>query len=104
MIVRTWRGWTRLEDGDRYLSYLRETGVRDIEATPGSRGVLLSRREVDGRAEFLFISLWESLEAVKGFAGPDPKRAVFYPEDDAFLVEKDEHIDHFEALVTPAGL
>ena len=101
MILRTWRGWTRSEDADRYVDYLMQTGVKGIEATPGNRGVLLVRREVDGRAEFLFTSLWDSLEAVKGFAGPDPERAVFYPEDERYLVEKDEHIDHWEVLRAP---
>jgi heme-degrading monooxygenase HmoA len=67
MILRTWRGWTRPDEADRYFDYLMATGVKDIEATPGNRGVLLVRREVDGRAEFLFTSLWDSLEAVKGF-------------------------------------
>jgi heme-degrading monooxygenase HmoA len=101
VILRTWRGWTRRDDADRYFEYLANTGVRDIETTPGNRGVLLVRREVGGRTEFLFTSLWDSLEAVKGFAGPDPERAVFYPDDDAFLVEKDEHIDHWEVLRAP---
>ncbi|MDP2480964.1 MAG: antibiotic biosynthesis monooxygenase [Candidatus Palauibacterales bacterium] len=104
MILRTWRGWTRREDADGYFEYLAKTGVKDIEATPGNHGVLLTRREEDGRTEFLFMSLWDSLEAVKGFAGPDPERAVFYPEDDGYLVEKDEHIDHWDVLRAPPGL
>jgi heme-degrading monooxygenase HmoA len=103
MILRTWRGWTRADEADCYFDYLMATGVKDIEATPGNRGVLLVRRKVDGRAEFLFTSLWDSLESVKGFAGPDPERTVFYPEDDAYLVEKDEHIDHWEVLRAPPG-
>lgn len=102
MILRTWRGLTRTEDADRYLEYLRETGVKACEATPGNRGVFVGRRARDGRTEFLFLSLWDSVEAVQRFAGPDPERAVFYPEDDAFLVQKDEHVDHFDVVQAPA--
>ena len=101
MILRTWRGRTRLEDRDRYLAYLEETGVKEYKATPGNEGVFVVWREREGHAEFLLLTLWESMEAVKRFAGSTPERAVFYPEDDDFLVEKDEHVDHYEVLEAP---
>jgi heme-degrading monooxygenase HmoA len=59
-------------------------------------------REREGHAEFLLLTLWESMEAVQRFAGSTPERAVFYPEDDDFLVERDEHVDHYEVLEAPA--
>jgi heme-degrading monooxygenase HmoA len=101
MIARTWRGSTSLADGDRYLQYLRETGVAACRSTDGNRGVYVLRREADGRAEFLFVSLWDSLAAVRGFAGPDPERAVFFPEDDEFLIEREDTVRHFDVLVSP---
>ena len=82
MIARTWRGSTSAEDADRYLAYLNETGLKEYWATPGNRGVLGFRRIVDGRAEFLLVTLWETAEAVRAFAGDEPEKAVFYPEDD----------------------
>jgi hypothetical protein len=41
------------------------------------------------------------MEAIKAFAGPDPDRAVFYPEDDKFLVERGPRVQHYEVLSTP---
>lgn len=98
MIVRTWRGRTRLEDRDRYLSYLKETGVKEYEATAGNQGVFVTWREREGQAEFFLITLWESMAAVEGFAGSSPELAVFYPEDEEFLVDRDLHVDHYEVL------
>ncbi|NIT76050.1 MAG: hypothetical protein GWO44_03825 [Thermoplasmata archaeon] len=101
MILRTWRGRTRREDKDRYLAYLRETGVKEYKATPGNKGVFVACRERDGLSEFFLLTLWESMEAVQRFAGPEPESAVFYPEDEDFLVDKDDHVDHYEVLEAP---
>lgn len=101
MILRTWRGSTQIEDRDRYRAYLEETGIREYKATPGNRGVFVVQRERDGLAEFLLLTLWDSMEAVKGFAGSSPEKAVFYPEDQGFLVEKDLHVDHYSVLEAP---
>lgn len=98
MIARTWRGFTKAEDADAYVEYLEKTGFREYRATPGNLGVLGLRRLAGGRAEFLLLTLWESEAAVRRFAGDDPSRAVFYPEDERFLVAKDEHVDHFEVV------
>jgi heme-degrading monooxygenase HmoA len=98
MIARTWRGATKASDGDKYVEYLRETGIREYKATPGNKGVIALRRERDGKTEFFLVSLWENWDAVKAFAGPKPDKAVFYPEDDRFLVERDLHVDHYEVI------
>lgn len=101
MIIRTWRGATAHEDADRYVEYLRATGVREYRTTPGNLGVYLLRRPLEDRVEFLLISMWVSMEAVQRFAGDDPDRAVFYPQDDAFLVRRDEHVEHFDVVEGP---
>jgi heme-degrading monooxygenase HmoA len=101
MIARTWRGWTSAEDADRYVDYLNETGVREYRGTPGNRGVFVLRRTTDHRAEFLLVSLWDGMDAVRAFAGEDVAVAVFYPEDDAFLVDRETHADHFEVVSAP---
>lgn len=98
MMARTWRGATKAEDADAYVEYLEKTGFSEYRATPGNRGVLGLRRMVGDRAEFLLVTLWESEDAIRRFAGEDIERAVFYPEDDQFLVERDEHVDHFEVV------
>ena len=98
MIARTWRGSTRDTDAEPYLAYLHETGFPEYRHAAGNRGVVALRRIVEGRAEFLLVSLWKSPEAVRGFAGDDPSRAVFYPEDERFLVERDEVVQHYEVV------
>lgn len=98
MVVRTWRGWTRAEDADRYVGYLRETGLSEYRATPGNRGAWILRRVDGDRCEFVTVSVWDSLDDVRGFAGDDVERAVFYPEDDAFLVEREVVVRHWELL------
>ena len=98
MLARTWRGVTRAEDADEYLAYLRKTGLDAYQRTPGNLGVLTLRRTVGDRAEFLIVSLWESADAVRRFAGDEPERAVFYPEDERFLVARDLSVDHYDVV------
>ena len=98
MIARCWRGATRAADADEYLSYLGRTGLAAYRATPGNRGVIALRRRRRSDAEFLLVTLWDSLEAIRRFAGDDVDRAVFYPEDDRFLVERDEHVTHYDVV------
>ena len=102
MIARTWRGATKAEDGDSYLDYLHQTGFAEYRKVEGNRGVLALRRIENGKAEFLLISLWESEEAVRQFAGDEVGRAVFYPEDERFLVDRDLQVDHFEVVFDSA--
>jgi heme-degrading monooxygenase HmoA len=98
MIARSWAGATRAADADTYLEYLHATGLAEYRATPGNRGVLALRRIVGDRAEFLLLTLWESEEAIRGFAGDDIGRAVFYPEDERYLVARDERVQHYDVV------
>jgi heme-degrading monooxygenase HmoA len=96
MIARIWKGAVRRPDGDAYARYMQDTGVAGYAATPGNRGVWMLRRDAGDRTEFLMFTLWDSLEAVKAFAGDDPETAVFYAEDDRYLVERDLTCVHYE--------
>jgi heme-degrading monooxygenase HmoA len=102
MIARTWRGATKAKDGEAYLEYLHRTGFAEYRKTPGNRGVLGLRRTVNDRAEFLLVSLWESEEAIRQFAGNDIEKAVFYPEDERFLVDRDNYVSHYEVVFDTA--
>jgi heme-degrading monooxygenase HmoA len=103
VIARTWHGITEAVDADDYLDYLNRTGVPDLQATEGNRGVYVLRKIESGRAHFVLISLWESADAIRNFAGPDIVRARYYPEDDRFLLELEPEVAHYEVLVQPAG-
>jgi len=96
MIARIWSGKVRREDGDAYVAYIHETGIAEYKATPGNQGAWLLRRDEDDLAEIITFSLWDSLDAVRGFAGDDVEKAVFYPEDDHYLVERDLTVRHYE--------
>ncbi|MET0399642.1 MAG: antibiotic biosynthesis monooxygenase [Longimicrobiaceae bacterium] len=96
MIARLWHGAVPADRADAYLEYLNRTGVPDYRATGGNRGVQVLRREEDGRTHFLLVSLWASWDAVRAFAGDDPERARYYPEDDEFLLELEPRVTHYE--------
>jgi heme-degrading monooxygenase HmoA len=96
MIMRIWRGWTRPEDAEEYAEYIVGTGLAEYLATPGNQGAYLVSRPDGDRTEFLTVSLWDSRDAIVAFAGDDIDRAVFYPEDDRFLVDRETLVQHFE--------
>jgi heme-degrading monooxygenase HmoA len=96
MVARIWRGAVRSADADEYAEYMRRTGLAEYRSTPGNRGAWMLRRDVEDRTEFVMFTLWDSLAAVKAFAGDDHERAVFYPEDDRFLIERDLTSRHYE--------
>ena len=98
MIARIWRGTVREADQDTYYTYLQKTGLKEYAATPGNRGVYTLRRVAGGQCEFLLITLWDSWEAIKAFAGPDYEKAVYYPEDDKFLLDRGPQVTHYEVL------
>lgn len=98
MIARVWRGTTSAEDAEAYASYMGGTGGEALAATPGNQGVYMLRRIQDDTAEFVMISLWESEDAIRGFAGDDIDAAVFFPEDDRYLVERELTVSHYEVV------
>ncbi len=100
MIARIWHGVTAAEKSDEYLDYLNETGVPDYRATE-ARGVYVLRRIEGDRAHFLTVSFWESAEKIEKFAGSDPERARYYPEDEEFLLGFEPTVEHYEVVVGP---
>jgi heme-degrading monooxygenase HmoA len=96
MIARIWRGVVHREDGDAYAGYIRETGFAEYAETPGNRGAWMLRRDDGERTEFITFSLWESPDAIRAFAGDDIETAVYYPEDERYLVERDATVTHYE--------
>lgn len=98
-IARTWRGRTRAGDLEAYTVYLEETGVRTLRATPGNERVVILRRLEGDEAEFWVISLWRDIDSIRAFAGADPTRARYFPEDERFLLEMTPDVTHYEVAV-----
>ena len=96
MIARLWHGRVPSAKADAYEVYLNRSGIPDYRATPGNRGVWVLRRTEDGITHFLLITLWDSLAAIEQFAGLAIDRARYYPEDDAFLLEREPNVVHYD--------
>jgi heme-degrading monooxygenase HmoA len=96
MIARIWKGAVARSDGDAYAAYMDETGIAGYTATPGNQGAWMLRRDRGELTEFVMFTLWESYDAIRAFAGEDYETAVFYPEDDRYLVERDLQSEHYE--------
>jgi heme-degrading monooxygenase HmoA len=96
MIARIWSGAVRTVDADEYAGYIRETGFAEYGRTPGNRGAWLLRRDDEGTTEFMTLSLWDSIGAVRAFAGEDIEAAVLYPEDERYLVGGESRIAHYD--------
>ena len=97
MIARIWTGATRAADADAYEEYMHEVALAGYANVAGNRAVLMLRRDRDDdRTEFTMITVWDGLKNVIAFAGPDPERAVFYPRDEQFLVERDLTVRHYD--------
>jgi len=98
MIARIWRGTVRREDADAYADYIANTGMAEYRSTHGNQGAWMLRRDNGDRSEIITFSLWDSSDSIRAFAGDDIEQAVFYPEDDRFLVERDLTVRHYEVV------
>ena len=101
MIARMWHGVTAAERADEYLDYLTETGVPDYREIEGNRGVYVLRRIGGDKAHFLTVSFWGSMQKIEGFAGADPEKARYYPEDERFLLHFEPAVGHYQVVVGP---
>ena len=97
MIARFWTGAVRRADADGYADYIRETGFAEYGRTAGNRGAWMLRRDDGDRTEFITLSMWDSVEAIKAFAGEDIEAAVLYPEDERYLVGESS-VTHYEVV------
>jgi heme-degrading monooxygenase HmoA len=100
MIARTWHAQALPEKADAYSAHFNESVVPALKGLPGHRGAFLLRREIDGRVEFMAMTLWESLASIEAFAGKDIGRAHVEPEGRAALSTFDDFANHYEVAVT----
>lgn len=103
MIARLWHGWTRPENAAPYEALLTNTILPGIHRVAGYRGAYLLRRDRGAEVEFVTITLFESMEAVKGFAGEDYAQAVIEPEPARLLARFDRTSEHYEIRLAPDG-
>jgi heme-degrading monooxygenase HmoA len=96
MIARIWSGAVRTTDADEYAAYIRETGFAAYGQTAGNRGAWLLRRDEKGTTEFITLSLWDNMDAIRAFAGEDVDAAVLYPEDERYLIGGESRTAHYD--------
>lgn len=100
MIARHWRGWTKTEDADAYETLLKDKVLPGLSNIPGYRGGYLLRNQGTEEAEFVVINLFESMDAVRQFAGPDFAVPVFEPEAKKLLSRFEPVANHYEVRVS----
>ena len=101
MIARLWRGWTSMENANAYERLLREQVLPGLQQIDGYRGGYILRNDSNNEVEFVVMNLFDSLEAVRAFAGPDYTVPVFEPEARQLLSKVEPLARHYEVKTRP---
>lgn len=101
MIARLWKGWTTPENADAYERLLQETVLPGLRQIYGYRGGYVMRQNGSEEVEFAVLNLFDSLDAVRAFAGPDYTIAQFEPEARRLLSKVEPIARHYEVKATP---
>ena len=99
MIARVWRGWTERRNANAYEQVFKTIVLPELEAVAGCSGAYLLRRESEDEVEFLVLTLFESLSALRDFAGQDYEFAVISPEAKQVLKRFEERPTHYEMVL-----
>jgi len=102
MIARTWHGVTPRAKADEYLHLMRTVAVPDYQAIAGNRGVYVMRRIEGETAHFLLLTLWDSEDAIRQFAGENIEKAKYYDFDPDYLLELEPTVIHYEVFAAPS--
>jgi heme-degrading monooxygenase HmoA len=98
VISRVWHGWTSRENADTYENLLRGEVLPGIHRVRGFKGAQVLRRDAADEVEFVTITLFDSIDAVKEFAGKDYEVAVVLPEARKLLAHFDARSAHYETV------
>lgn len=98
MIARIWHGRVPVEKTEAYSQYLRETGLKDYEATQGNRGVYLLKKPEGVFTHFITLTFWRDIASIKKFSGPEFEKARYYQKDPDFLTEQETYVAHYEIV------
>jgi heme-degrading monooxygenase HmoA len=103
MIARMWHGWTKPQNADAYEDLLRNEMFPSMRRIQGFEGAYLLRRVAGDEVEFVTVTLFTSLDAVRRFAGDNYETAVLHPQAAGLLSRYDAKSVHYEIRVTPEG-
>lgn len=98
MIARIWHGIVPTSKSEAYRNFLNERAIPDYQSVQGNLGVYILERHEGEITHFITLTFWESLEAIRGFAGDRIEVAKYYDEDRDFLVEFEPSALHYEVV------
>jgi heme-degrading monooxygenase HmoA len=101
MIARMWHGWTQPSQADAYEKLLRDEMFPSMRRIPGFEGAYLLRRTAGEEVEFVTVTIFTTLDAVRRFAGDDYETAVLHPQAHALLSRYDPKSVHYEMRIMP---
>ena len=102
MLARSWTGRASPENAAGYVEYFKKSVFPELRRIEGHRGAYVLQRSLGDTVEIVVLTLWDSMAAVKSFAGDDPASAVVEDEAKAFLTEFDSGVKHFEVVFETA--
>jgi heme-degrading monooxygenase HmoA len=98
MIVRTWHGRVPTPEAERYRAFLQARAITDYRSVEGNLSVYILERREGAITHFQTMTFWQDLDSIRAFAGADPEKAKYYPEDDDFLLEFEPRVTHYEVV------
>ena len=96
--MRLWHGEVAIEKADEYEKFMIERAAPDYGSVEGLLKLYFQRKNEKKKAHFLLVTLWDSIESVKNFAGDNPEIAKYYYEDDDSLLGKEKHVSMYEVF------
>ena len=100
MICRMWHGRTLRSKADAYARFLEQRAIPDYRSVPGNLSVAVMRRDEDAVTHFLTVTNWVSESSISAFAGDDPLKAKYYPEDEGYLLEFEPLVQHYTVVAS----
>jgi heme-degrading monooxygenase HmoA len=98
MIARIWHGRVQTNKASAYRAFLNERAIPDYRSVKGNVSVDILERRDDDVTHFITLTFWENMDVIKQFAGEDPEKAKYYPEDKDFLLEFEPNVVHYEVV------
>lgn len=98
MIVRMWHGRVAADKAARYRDFLNARAIPDYRSVSGNVSVHILERQEGEITHFITMTFWETMDAIRDFAGEDPEKAKYYPEDKDFLLEFEPGVVHYEVV------
>ena len=98
MIARHWRGLAKADRADAYVAHLRQETFPAIRKLPGFKSASILRRDVPEGVEFLIVTIWASLEAIRAFAGANIEAAVVPEKAQEMMLDYDRFVRHYDVV------